>query len=90
MAQGSSKSVRAKAQRQAGATGFTSRLAGASSSEDSDADSDWLDDKSEGGEEDMEEACVEMERIYSFFLPRHLQLKTAAYHDEKKVCMNNS
>lgn len=38
MDQGSSKSVRAKAQRQAGATGFMSRLAGASSSEDLDTD----------------------------------------------------
>jgi len=46
MAKGSSKSMRAKAQRQAGAAGFRSRPMEASDSENSDAD--WVDDKSEG------------------------------------------
>jgi len=78
----SKKSACAKTQLQADALSFSSKLAENGANSES-SDSEWMDD--DDNESDIDEPHAQMASQYSFFLSRHLQPKTAVFHDEKVI-----
>lgn len=58
----------------------------ATASEPEPSDSEWTDSDDQGEDEvDVDDSHNQMASLYSFFLPRELQPKTAVYHNEKKA-----